>query len=643
MGIRPRIIAGFAIVLLLVAGLGGTSLLAIRSVVGQFDGFFLASDKNRLSNEKVRALLKLRIAALEYRNDPTTDRAIGVRKQLKTFLERASVFGEGLNEDQALLDAALADIEAYALVFDRMASLQSGIDDLIERLDDTSSLFAEAIKSLQYMARVNGTDSIGSRTGMAYQAFILAESDVRAFLLSNDTDLIKLALPRLNQGRFMLKGLISHADDEPEFQFAVTGAIEALSRYVDLARAVGAKIVERNALHDDEIAELELSIQNAFVDLGDHFEAKQVSLGVQAQQLGEQSPRIILFLAAAALILGLVLALLIGRSISSSVMRMANDMEALASGDLDVEVAGADLNNELGVMAKALLVFKRNAKLVIARAKQIEQQNEQIQEALQKERELNGLQRQFVAMVSHEFRTPLGIIDGHAQRLLKRLENIEPDRMRKSLSTMRVSVKRLVELMESVLAAARLEDGRIKLELSRCALVDLVTEVSSSYRDLYPDREINLDLNELPSEIIADSKLLRQVISNLLSNAIKYSPDQVCVWLRGFVDECGYAVISVRDEGVGIPQVEQAKLFDRFFRASTSVGIAGSGIGLHLASHLVQMHRGRLEFESIEGRGTTFYIRLPQAPPTGDVLDMERDDLNQANDAYEKEAMSLLA
>ena len=295
MGIRPRIIAGFAIVLLLVAGLGGTSLLAIRSVVGQFDGFFLASDKNRLSNEKVRALLKLRIAALEYRNDPTTDRAIGVRKQLKTFLERASVFGEGLNEDQALLDAALADIEAYALVFDRMASLQSGIDDLIERLDDTSSLFAEAIKSLQYMARVNGTDSIGNRTGMAYQAFILAESDVRAFLLSNDTDLIKLALPRLNQGRFMLKGLIGHADDEPEFQFAVTGAIEALSRYVDLARAVGAKIVERNALHDDEIAELELSIQNAFVDLGDHFEAKQVSLGVQAQQLGEQSPRIILF------------------------------------------------------------------------------------------------------------------------------------------------------------------------------------------------------------------------------------------------------------------------------------------------------------------------------------------------------------
>lgn len=643
MGIRSRVIAGFAIVLLLVAGLGATSLFAIRSVVGQFDGFFLASDKNRLSAEKVQSLLKLRIAALEYRNDPTTDRALGVRSRLNTFLDEARAFGEILSEDRQLLDTALADIEEYAVLFDQMADLQSSIDDLIRQLDETSSLFAEAIKNIQYMARVNGGDAIGNRTGMAYQAFILAESDVRAFLLSNDADLIKLALPRLNQGRFMLQGLTDQASDEPEFQSALTDATEALGGYVGLAKAVGAQIVERNALHDDEIAERELSIQNAFVDLGDHFEAKQVQLGDEAQQVGDQSPRIILALGTTALILGLVLASLIGRSISGAIMRMAGDMEALARGQLDIEVKGTDLDNELGVMAKALLVFRRNAKLVIARSKQIEQQNEQIQEALQKERELNGLQRQFVAMVSHEFRTPLGIIDGHAQRLFKKLETMEPERARKSLATVRVSVKRLVELMESVLAAARLEDGRIKLNPSSCALIELVTEVSLSYRDLYPSREIKLDLEELPAEIIADDKLLRQVISNLLSNAIKYSPDQDCIWLRGFIDDGGQAVISVRDEGVGIPKAEHEKLFNRFFRASTSVGIAGSGIGLHLASHLAQMHGGRIDFESVEGEGTTFYIRLPQDGPTSDAPETERADLDKADDTQEPEAVRLSA
>jgi signal transduction histidine kinase len=246
-------------------------------------------------------------------------------------------------------------------------------------------------------------------------------------------------------------------------------------------------------------------------------------------------------------------------------------------------------------------------------------------------------------MVSHEFRTPLGIIDGHAQRLLKRLESIEPARIRKSLGTMRVSVRRLVELMESVLAAARLEDGRIKLEAGSCALIELVTEVTSSYRDLYPDREIILDLDELPAEIIADGKLLRQVISNLLSNAIKYSPDRDHVWLRGFVDNCGQAVISVRDEGVGIPKAEQEKLFDRFFRASTSVGIACSGFGLHLASHLVQMHGGRIDFESVEGEGTNFQIRIPQDGPADDAPEAETDAPNKEDNDHQREAMRRLA
>ena len=136
----------------------------------------------------------------------------------------------------------------------------------------------------------------------------------------------------------------------------------------------------------------------------------------------------------------------------------------------------------------------------------------------------------------------------------------------------------------------------------------------------------------MPAEIIADGKLLRQVISNLLSNAIKYSPDRDRVWLRGFVDDRGQAVISVRDEGVGIPKAEQEKLFDRFFRASTSVGIAGSGIGLHLASHLVQMHGGRIDFESVEGEGTTFYIRLPRDGPIDDGSVTEGDDRQREHD-----------
>jgi len=242
---------------------------------------------------------------------------------------------------------------------------------------------------------------------------------------------------------------------------------------------------------------------------------------------------------------------------------------------------------------------------------ELEDQALRLTEALDEERKLAGLQRQFVSMVSHEFRTPLAIIDGSAQRILRRANETVPERAVSALGKIRNSVKRLTELMESVLATARLEDGQIEFSPGPCALSELIQETARNYGELYPDHEIILGLDRLPDQIIADDKLLRQVFSNLISNAVKYSPEKTRVWVNGFVGDDGDIVVTVRDEGVGIPLAEQEQLFDRFFRASTSTGIAGSGIGLQLVLHLIQMHQGEVNVESVEGQGTTFEVRLP--------------------------------
>jgi signal transduction histidine kinase len=260
-------------------------------------------------------------------------------------------------------------------------------------------------------------------------------------------------------------------------------------------------------------------------------------------------------------------------------------------------------------------------RVVAERTAELQSQAGRLAEALEEERKLAGLQRQFVARVSHEFRTPLAIIDGHAQRILRRSDASLPERVQGRLVKIRHTVTRLIELMESVLAAARLEDGRIIFSPGPCALADLIAEVAAGYGDLNPDYKIILDLDQLPESITADGKLLRQVFSNLISNGIKYSPGGSHLWIHGRVDEAGDMVVTVRDEGVGIPAAEQEQLFERFFRASTSSGIAGSGIGLHLASHLVHMHGGVIDVDSIEGEGTTFRVRLPTRPATAPIAD----------------------
>ncbi|MEM8947818.1 MAG: GAF domain-containing sensor histidine kinase [Pseudomonadota bacterium] len=249
--------------------------------------------------------------------------------------------------------------------------------------------------------------------------------------------------------------------------------------------------------------------------------------------------------------------------------------------------------------------------LVSERTRELAEQKERLAQALEKELELNGLQRQFVSMVCHEFRTPLAIIDGNAQQVIRRHDKMQPERLLGSLGKVRKSVVRLTDLIESVLDAARLEAGSLKFEPQTCRFDTMIEEVCNNYRELNPNYPIIADIDELQHDMFADIKLMRQVISNLVGNAVKYSPEGTEVCVSGRMTDDGGVLISVRDNGVGIPEEELAQLFERFFRASTSVGIVGTGIGLHLVKTVVDLHGGRIDVASKPGEGSTFTIDLP--------------------------------
>lgn len=295
----------------------------------------------------------------------------------------------------------------------------------------------------------------------------------------------------------------------------------------------------------------------------------------------------------------------------------------LADGDTAVEIAWKDRNDELGMMARSLDVFRANlAKKQALEAEQeetlnlLETQKHRLETSLDKERELNGLQRQFVSMVSHEFRTPLAIIDGNAQRIMKRQDQIAPERLQNGIHKIRTSVVRLINLMESVLSVSRLEADTIKFQPQSSDLGVLIEEVCANHREVSPGHDLISDTTALPAELTIDANLMRQVVANLVSNAAKYSPDGTRVWVGGDVAADGSVSISVRDEGPGILPDERDKLFDRFFRGSVSTGIIGTGIGLHIVQVFVDLHGGRIEVVSTEGEGATFIIHLP---PSGSI------------------------
>lgn len=247
--------------------------------------------------------------------------------------------------------------------------------------------------------------------------------------------------------------------------------------------------------------------------------------------------------------------------------------------------------------------YKRQQALLAA-------QSAELTAALEKEKEVVEQQRTFISMVSHEFRTPLAIIDGNAQIIEKRGDVLDKGVLEKRAGTIRAAVDRLVNLIETILSAHMIESGRLSITPVPCSLEKIILAAAADQQDISPGHRIVTRIDGLPEIMRLDEKIIRQMMANLLSNAVKYSPDAKTVETEAFVEE-GEAVIRVTDHGIGIPENEIPRLFQKYFRATTSTGIPGSGLGLSLVKQFVELHDGTISLQSRVGEGTVVTVRLP--------------------------------
>ena len=230
--------------------------------------------------------------------------------------------------------------------------------------------------------------------------------------------------------------------------------------------------------------------------------------------------------------------------------------------------------------------------------------------ALETERDIVEQQKTFVSMVSHEFRTPLTIIDGNAQIIQNRAESIDPAALVKRGATIRGAVDRLVRLIEAILSSHMMDSGRLRADPMPCDVGAVIAAAVRDQQEIASGHTLATQIDGLPPQMMLDEKIIRQMLANLLSNAVKYSPGKDRVDVRAF-RQGRDVVISVQDYGVGIPEKELPKIASKYFRASTSSGIPGTGLGLSLVRRFVELHGGQFDIASVEGEGTIVTVRLP--------------------------------
>ncbi len=237
-------------------------------------------------------------------------------------------------------------------------------------------------------------------------------------------------------------------------------------------------------------------------------------------------------------------------------------------------------------------------------------QEEKLEKALSNEQEASALQKQFISMVSHEFRTPLTIVDGNAQILERRIDKMGREEIGTRLKRIRSAVSRLVSMMEAVLSSNMLRTGKLDLHLEEFNLKELIEQMCEEQQDLSRDHKITTHFENVPDLVMMDRKVMTLIITNLLSNAVKFSIENPFVNMIVKNTDSGLS-IDVQDNGVGIPQNELPRIFDRFYRATTSSGITGSGVGLSLVYDLIDLHQGTISVESDIGKGTCFKLYFP--------------------------------
>jgi PAS domain S-box-containing protein len=235
---------------------------------------------------------------------------------------------------------------------------------------------------------------------------------------------------------------------------------------------------------------------------------------------------------------------------------------------------------------------------------------------LTEEHRLEELKADFIATVSHELRTPIAAVHGAVKTLEREDVDFSDDVRRNILSVISDQSERLVQLVNDILITSQVESGKLVLATEEVEVTDVARGVIEAARMLAPD-EVPIELLA-PSglaPVYADSDKLRQVLANLVSNAVKYS------FGRGRVDvqleqRATQVRIMVRDQGVGIPQAEQQRIFEKFYRLYPNMtrGVGGTGLGLYICRELVRRMGGSIWVESSEGVGSTFFLELPLAP-----------------------------
>lgn len=321
-------------------------------------------------------------------------------------------------------------------------------------------------------------------------------------------------------------------------------------------------------------------------------------------------------LAAAALsfLPAIVLAGFFARLVSAKLGRIIDYAGELARGNFKARLQKMG-KDELGILSKKLNETGEN----------LERMFNELQKEHAELEKLERIRKDFVINVSHELRTPLAAIQGYSETLLDgALE--DPQNNVRFVKIIKQNAERLTSLTADLLTLSRLEMKRQEFQFAAYRVNDLLEDTVDTLRPTAARNNVRLELQPLSNgqQVFCDREAFYQILSNLVDNAVKYSPQGATVRVSAtevVEDDQNFVQLAVSDSGIGIPEEDLPRLFERFYRVdkARSRELGGTGLGLSIVKHLVLSHNGKVRVSSEIGKGSTFYVLLPMEDLSAEI------------------------
>ncbi|MCD6063308.1 MAG: domain S-box protein [Flavipsychrobacter sp.] len=285
--------------------------------------------------------------------------------------------------------------------------------------------------------------------------------------------------------------------------------------------------------------------------------------------------------------------------------------------EFPVEVSLSVYNTSEGVFSIAFVsditIRKESDNALIRLNAELEQKvkerTQSLQEALEKEKELNELKSRFVSMASHEFRTPLSTVLSSAYLLSQYGKTEDQPKREKHIQRIVSSVNLLTDILNDFLSVGKIEEGKIQVRFSEIDIRETISELVNELKTITkPGQEIIYE-HSGSSFVMLDMALVKHIVLNLVSNAIKFSPENSPIYVNS-INDSHVLTLSIKDKGLGISPEDQQHLFERFFRGANVTNIQGTGLGLHIVAKYVELLNGTISFNSALNQGTEFIIKF---------------------------------